>query len=277
MKKNTILKLILITPFLLSCAQSRERAKSWTHDTALFVEIAKENVDVIFPNISTSFKKYQYRDAFVFQKVNQNFQPLNLVFVCDSKEEKELLKDELRKDERNFAVTNETHLPIGPDYDTQHIEIEKDTLNIGETTIVEFKGSSYKYTEPFSFNSFFINTDSNIDKICARFNNIKDYEISPYSSWIKLNLTTNNYFELIKTMDEVVMFDTSAQIIVDQSNMALGIAPPLFGWIVSDPNIAKIVERDPTNGKKIKVQAIASGKTIIKYSPTLYSVELTVK
>lgn len=88
------------------------------------------------------------------------------------------------------------------------------------------------------------------------------------NGWLYFELKTNDYFNLIKSIDKIARLNNIEKIDIDISNVS--VEPPMT-WTVSDNRIVELIQKDGI----VIVKGLSKGKTVVEYDGT--KLEIIVK
>lgn len=246
---------------LVAC--NKEDDLIWTNENAVYVSIEKEYKDEILRNVEQYFKNYEYKKIYISEIEADDYTDLILLFVLNEGQDRLEFKKLIEKDKEIEYVFLGKYIPYEK-INTQYVEIEKNVISVGEMVEFAIKGNYDAYSQPFSFNAFYIKP-----KDTSKEYKIRDFpeiglvkiEKDKYSEWLRFVIETNDYFSLIKAMDKIARLSKVEKIKYEREAIA-DIFPTSLIY-VDNPKIAELIL---LNGKKYlkglepgKVKIIAPG------------------
>lgn len=233
----------------------------WTNENIVYASVRLEFENDILQDITVSFKNLHYKKVYVTKKYISEVSSLELLFILEESSNREEFIDILKQDKRILHVYIWRDLPYET-IDTTHMERSKDTITVGETLTLQPKGHFDAYIQRFSFNSVIIQPMT--DKICEAEDfpfDIKSIE-KRSNGWLFLELATENYFNVIKTLDIVSRLSYIEKVDKDYSNI-ISIPPP--EWCLSNWSIVKFDFIDNGNSPIAVIKGIKAGTVRVNY------------
>lgn len=286
-KKTTLLLTMVLTVFLfVGCVNDKENKEGvsielkdvgrnesengennieWTNDNAVYAYVKADYASEIINDVEGSFVALTFKDVYVAEKNASDYRSLVLLFVLEEGEEEnqQAFINLLESDERINSARVCRDLPF-PTIDERYIEAEKDTIKVGETLTLEFKNGYYKYyTKPFEFTGFLVKPVEKKDYTTEDFKevNLKGVE-ERENDWLYLELETEDYYELIKTMDVVSKLTNVEKVTFDVRTGT--IIPPVWETINGSSSIVKFVSR--INGSIVTIEGVNPGTIKVGYN-----------
>lgn len=88
------------------------------------------------------------------------------------------------------------------------------------------------------------------------------------NGWLYFELKANDYFNLIKSMDNIVRLSNMGKVDVDISNVSVELP---MTWTVLDNSIVELIVKE----RIVNVKGLSKGKTAVEYDGI--KLEITVK
>ena len=262
MKRVLMMSFILVIVFtMVACRAGSNDIMSWTNEQAVYAIIKSEFKNEVIKDINNSFKNLNYNEVYIVEKNNNYDNELKLLFILNSNDNREEFKHKLLENESINYITDCYDLPFST-IDNRYIECEKSNIEIGEIISIQVKGSKVSYTKQFSYKGFFVkphNVEDNVIYSVSDFKNISLKNIEKLENgWLYFELETDNYFDLIKSVDKISRLHNIEKVELDRTDVTL-IPPPV--WTVSNNEILEIIESNET----ISIKGLSKGETIIEY------------
>lgn len=258
---KTTIFLTLVSTLLSGCGANKNKQliDNWSNESALRVYVKSEYVKTIEADIDQSFGAVNYKYVFATEKSSKE-ESLSLLFIFNSSDDKTMSRSQLLNDERISSVHDCFDLPFET-IDNRYIHCEKNTISVGEVLDLEIKGGAKSfYIQPFSFSSFMVETDLTADGILRLNKNVCKIE-KINNGWFVVNTKTNDYFNLITTIDEFARNKFIDSIEFDRREVVC-IPPP--SWTISDDSIIEIIKIVESDYFHIQIRGLSKGTAIIE-------------
>lgn len=262
MKKLTLVFICSVfIIFTFGCSNNiKNDDLKWDNEHAIYAFVNPKFKENVLNDIDNAFQNLNYKKLYIVGKNDDFNETLKLLFILNDNDKLESFRQELLNDEKISCAMNCFDLPFDT-IDTRYIECEKTNIEIGEELSIQLKGTKLYYTQQFSYNGFIVkpqNSKNNIYKI-SDFPNINLKKIEKKENgWLYFELKTEDYFNLIKSMDAIARLNNIEKIDIDISNVTVD--PPLI-WISSDNRIVELIQRDGI----VIVKGLSKGKAVVEY------------
>lgn len=276
-KKLSIIGMVILMAFMslgmTACKKTDDLV--WTNDNAVYAGIKAGYEYDILNDVEGSFQSLRFRKVYVTRKNTNQWEVLNLLFILEEDEAENLLEVlyNLRQDERIYSAWACYDLPFET-VDTRCIEKEKDTIAVGESMTLSYKGGFTAYSQPFDFGGLYVKPT--VDKKYTKrdFPGIKlKYIEKTEDGWLYLKLKEENYFDVIKALDIVSRMPTMQTVKTDRIDKTLPVASTPI-WEVSDPTIVKLETNFEDYGTVV-VTGLKPGKVTVGYAGVYCEITVT--
>lgn len=242
MKKLVSILLLLISVFCISfalvgCKNSQSDDLVWANDNAVYAYVKTDFENEIFKNVEGAFDNVNFQKVYITNKTPKNLTLLFILEENDVADTREFI-DVLSRDERISGVIPCRDLPF-ESVDTRYIEKEKDTLSVGEEMVLTLVAGKHEYyIQQFDFGGLFVKPKEVKNYSVRDFKGINIKSVNERENgWLYLELAKENYFDVIKALDNLSRIATFEEVKADTSKV-WHLPPPY--WEVSDTNVAEI-------------------------------------
>lgn len=274
----TLISVVCIAFAFSACGGSGNDGETdelkWTNDNAVYAYVKSGFENDILKDVEGAFESLNYKKVYATEKNINEWTPLALLFVLEENETADSFINLLEQDERinHATVCRDLYFET---VDTRYIEIEKDTIAVGEEMSITLKGGSVDvYIQPFDFSGLFVKPTEEKEYTVQDFKEINLKSVNKKDNgWLYLELSEENYFSVIKALDFLSRLPSMEKVEQDTSNIFLT-PPPV--WQVSDPTVVKIETNSENYGTAV-IKGLKPGKVTVEYAGVRsVSCEITV-